>query len=124
MNAEAEVWEIEREFWEADAAFHDAHCAHDVLLLLDGEIQDRDRAIGEVADVPRLTSLVTTQESTRRLGADVVALAYSAVSCREGQADPYVVVVGSVYARRDGSWQLVSHQHTPASADRAPGQLP
>jgi len=46
------------------------------------------------------------------LGDDVASITYQATARRDDESD-YSAMVTSVYARRNGKWQLMVHQQTP-----------
>lgn len=113
MSTHQDILDLERTFWEADPAFHDAHYADDMLVIVGDQGGDRGDILADIADVPGLISLHMRDVEVRDLTEHVVALTYHATASREGQGEPYEARIGSVYVRRDGRWQLALHQHTP-----------
>lgn len=113
MDTEQAVLELEREFWKADPEFHDRHYASDIVTLIDGQVIGRDDGVAMIRGTPALTSLAFRDVHVRHLTERSVAVAYHATSWREGDSEPYIALVGSVYVHRDGRWQLAFHQHAP-----------
>ena len=107
------LWQMERDFWTGGTDVYRRHLAGDALLVFSGMTLDREGAIASIADAPRWSRVRFTDERQVALAGDVTALVYHAAARRAGGDADYRARVTSVYARRDGRWQLALHQQTP-----------
>jgi hypothetical protein len=116
MSTRDELIALEEGFWRA-AGSRDAYAAHladDAVHVFPGwgATSDNERVLQAVASVEPWETFSIDDPQIVELGADAVALVYTAHARREGQ-DEYVAAMTSVYRRADGGWKLVIHQQTP-----------
>jgi hypothetical protein len=114
MSLEEDLLALEERFWRAagDGGFYREHFADDGLLVLPGGVGvlPKEVAITAVDAAGPWTSFAIEDVRFVRLGDDSAALVYRAQAARGDQ--PYAALITSVYARRDGAWQLALHQQT------------
>lgn len=108
---------MERQFWLAGIEFYEQSLAPDAVMVFPGPagVMTRSRILTGLSEAPRWTRVLMERVRFIELGPDAVIMTYAARGEREG-SPPYDVLASSVYARRDGTWQLVFHQQTPALA--------
>ncbi|HJU46907.1 MAG TPA: DUF4440 domain-containing protein [Gaiellaceae bacterium] len=111
-----ELLTLEQGFWRA-AGHRDAYAAHlaaDAVHVFPGwgATTDNERVLGAVETVDPWETFSIDEPSLVELGADAVALVYTAHARRAGQ-DAYVAAITSVYRRDGDGWKLVIHQQTP-----------
>jgi hypothetical protein len=75
-------------------------------------VSSRAQIAETVDDSPRWESLEVEPEGMVRPADGVAILTYRACATR-GDDETYRALVSSGYVRRDGSWKLMFHQHTP-----------
>lgn len=116
MTPTDDLLELENRFWSAsgDRDFWDGNFAQEGLVVVPGQIMEKRAVVDaqsgaeswerfEMADVHRID-----------VSDDVAMLSYRAAARRTGDADDYVALISSVYARRYQAWKLMLHQQTPA----------
>ena len=113
---EAQLLELERKFWRAagDADFYRGRFADDGRCVFGFGILDKEATIASMAAASPWTGVEFTDVSVVTLAPGAAVLTYAATANREGQEE-YEATVTSVYAVRDGEWQLVTHQQTPCT---------
>jgi hypothetical protein len=107
---------LEEGFWRA-AGSRDAYAAHladDAVHVFPGwgATSDNERVLDAVETVEPWETFSMDDPALVALGADAVALVYTAHARRAGQ-DEYVAAMTSVYRRDGPGWKLVIHQQTP-----------
>jgi hypothetical protein len=113
MASSAELLDLERRFWlEATTELYRERMAADGLMAFSVGLLDKEQTIEAIAAAGPWDGVDLDDVRTVELSPDTVALVYRATGRRSGQ-DEYTALVTSVYARRDGQWQLVLHQQTP-----------
>lgn len=114
----AELVELERRGWDAlsgpdGAAFYAEVMSEDGVMVFPGLVLDKARTVAAIRTERPWESYAIDDAEVRSLGADGGLVTYRATSRREGQ-DTYRALMTSVYRRRNGRWELVLHQQTPA----------
>ena len=85
--------------------------ADDGLMVFPGVVMDKAGALDAIRETPPWSSFELSE--IRVTGdANAACITYRA-GARRGDADPYVAVMSSVYARRDARWYLLLHQQSP-----------
>jgi hypothetical protein len=110
--------DLEERGWQAMSStsptdFFEEWLADDVLMVVPGMVIDRDTFLAAVRGEPPWKTHLITEPRVITFTDECAALLYQVTAQRDGQA-PYVALMTSVYARRNGSWRLVLHQQTPA----------
>jgi hypothetical protein len=111
---EQQILELEEQFWRGGADVYRRHLAADALMVFGPVgVLDRDGIIASVEGGQRWDDVAFSDVRFVRLTGDACVVTYRADAQRAGEA-AYTALVGSVYVRRDGAWQLAFHQHTVA----------
>lgn len=109
------IWEFEASLWRADPAHYAEAIADDCLMVVPAlpfALRGRE-AIAAVADTPRWTEIVFTEQKVSRPQEGLIVIAYHAAATRP-DADSYAAWCTSVYRRRGhDDWQVIQHQQTP-----------
>ena len=116
----SELEELEREGWEAlsgsnGAAFYDELMADDGLMVFPGFVLDKRRSLEAISGAQPWTSFELSDLRVIEAGPDSAIVTYHSAAQRQDAA-PYLALMTSVYARRDGRWRLLLHQQTPTPA--------
>lgn len=121
MGKTPDLVDCEHQGWNALSSgpeqakdFYGSVLAEDAQMLFPGEM----RLVGkyhilEMMGGPPWQSFEISEAQQVALSDTAQAVAYKVVAQREG-SDPYRALISSTYAFRDGTWQLVIHQQTPA----------
>lgn len=86
-----------------------------VMILAHGFALDRQAVIGSLEHAPPWDSYDITDPTIVALGKEQVILRYTGTGRRRGEPD-FLALMGSVYVRVDGVWQLAHYQQTPVPA--------
>ena len=111
-----EIRAIEEDGWRAlmgpgGAAFYERTMADDGVMVFPGAVLDKEASIAAIGAAAPWRSY--TLDDVRVIGGeDHAVIVYRATAEREGGV-PYVALMTSHYARREGRWWLVVHQQTP-----------
>lgn len=83
-----------------------------VMILVNGMVLDRDAIAGSLNDSPPWVSYELTEERLVKIGDDAAAVVYKASAARDGQAEPFVGLMSSIYRMIDGEPRLALYQQT------------
>jgi uncharacterized protein (TIGR02246 family) len=113
----AEVEELERRGWDAlsgadGAAFYRDVMAEDGLMLFPGAVLDKAESVRAIEGATPWSRYELTDVRVIEATPDSAIVAYRAEAQRPGRP-PYEAVMTTVYARRDGRWQMILHQQSP-----------
>jgi hypothetical protein len=114
-NHAAELVELEKRFWIEGGGrpgFWQAHFADDGVVVLPIGIMDKDETLQAMQGAPSWTRVEMDELRVVPLSNSSVLLAYRASARRAVDQADFEAVVGSVYRRQDGAWQLVFHQQS------------
>jgi len=117
MRLEEELFRIEEGFWLAGADYFLRHVDANCLLAFPQAGQMHGtysrEGIAQTATAPnRWRDLRISDRQTLQPTNEVAGISYRADVLRaDGQ--PYAALVSSAYVRRDDSWKLTFHQHSP-----------
>ena len=108
---------LERSGWEAlsapgGEAFYADVMADDGLMVFPDLVLDKDRSLRAISAERPWSSFELSDVRVMSLTPDSGLVTYHARAER-GTAAPYRALMTSVYAWREGRWQLVLHQQTP-----------
>jgi ketosteroid isomerase-like protein len=113
---------LEEGFWHAtrDAGYYQDHMRDDGLAVFAGSIMTKDEAARstQAEEAAAWKDVRVGDARLIEIAADVAAFVYEGSATRDGS--PYRATCSTVYARRDGEWQLVLHQQ---SAIDVPGMV-
>lgn len=112
--------ELEERGWQAlssdePVSFCEQWLADEALLVVPGMIIDRDQFLAALRSEQPWRTHEINDARTVPFVEDCAAVLYR-VTARRGDQPPYVALITSVYARRDGTWKLIYHQQTPSPA--------
>ncbi len=114
----ARLMDLERQGWDSltqsrGGDFYGRLMAPDaVMVLVNGSVMTRDDIAASLNDAPPWTSYALTDERAVQVGEDAVALVYQATAAREGQGEPFVALMSSVYRLIEGEPRLALYQQT------------
>ena len=113
-----ELEELERRGWQAlsgphGAAFYEEIMADDGLMVFPGTILNKAASIEAIKGAAPWARFELVDTRIIRPTPDTALVVYRATAAR-ADAAPYRALMTSAYCRRDGHWQLVLHQQTPA----------
>ncbi|HXV71335.1 MAG TPA: nuclear transport factor 2 family protein [Acidimicrobiia bacterium] len=114
MSLESELLEIEEAFWESsgDADFWRENFSEEGVIALPIGLMGKKEVIRSQKKARPWSEFAMKDASVVDLGDDVASITYRAMARRDDESD-YSAMVTSVYARRNGEWQLMVHQQTP-----------
>ena len=117
MGVAAEIEDLERRGWQAlsgpdGVAFYADVMADDGVMVFPGSVLDREASLRAIGDAPPWSTFELADLQVIEIGPDSALVIYRATSQREGEAE-YRALMSSVYARRDGMWQLALDQQSP-----------
>ncbi|MBM3675932.1 MAG: nuclear transport factor 2 family protein [Actinobacteria bacterium] len=109
---------IEERGWEAlsspdPRAFCEQWLADDAVIVVPGAVIDRATFLAALTHERPWTWHRIEDPRTVELTEGAAVLMYRVVAQREDHPE-FVGLLSSVYASREGRWQLVLHQQTPA----------
>lgn len=83
-----------------------------VMVLTNGMTLDRDIIAASLNESPPWASFEITNAQLIPTGSDSAALVYTASATRDGQDEPFVALMTSVYRLVDGEPRLALYQQT------------
>ena len=83
-----------------------------VMVLVNGLVLDRDSIAKSLNEAPRWASYELTDERLVGVGGDAAAVVYKASAIRDGQTEPFVALMSSVYRMVAGRPRLALYQQT------------
>ena len=110
--------ERERAGWAAsgarDGEWYRANCTADAFFVLPGMVLNREECAKAIEDND-ITWSDYAIESPRlaMFSPDAAVLSYRCHATRDGDDQPYVALISSVYVGRGDAWFLAFHQQTP-----------
>jgi hypothetical protein len=107
-----ELLPLERALAAGGGDAYRARLAADAILVVPGQVLDRDGAIAAMDASPGWDAFAMEDARALALGDDAGVLTYTFTG-RRGDLQ-YRAVLASTYRREDG-WRLVFHQQTPLS---------
>jgi hypothetical protein len=113
-----QLMELERRGWDSltrsmGGAFYGQLMTPDaVMVLVNGMVLGRDTIASSLNDSPPWASYAHTQERLVEVGGDAAAVVYKASASRDGQTEPFVALMSSVYRMIDGEPRLALYQQT------------
>lgn len=114
----ARLMALEHEGWRsltgsAGGDFYgDLMTADAVMVLVNGMVLDRDSIASSLDDSSPWASYELTEERLVGVGDDAAAVVYKASATRDGQPEPFVALMSSVYRLVDGRPRLALYQQT------------
>jgi hypothetical protein len=118
-----ELLEIERKGWDSlcdgsGANFYGRVMTDDALMVLaNGMVMDRGQVVDALGQSPPWSSYAIDDVRLVELGADAAALVYVGTARRNGEGEPFVGAMSSVYRRIGDEWRLALYQQTPVAKD-------
>ena len=114
MSLESELLEIEERFWQSrgDTEFWATNFNDEGVIALPMGLMEKAAVLASQEDARPWSDFAIKDAHVVDLGDDVASISYTVAGRRDGESD-YTAVVTSVYAKRNGEWQLMVHQQTP-----------
>ena len=114
--------ELEERFWlegGGNPGFWRRHFAEDGLVALPLGVMDKAATLQAMQQAGPWSHVEMQDLRVLPIEDASVLVSYRARARRSEDADEYQAVVGSLYLRREGSWQLLFHQQSPAGVPDA-----
>lgn len=114
----ARLMDLEHDGWKALTQstggdfYGELMTADAVMVLVNGMVLDRDSIVRSLNDSPPWATYELTGERRVGIASDAAAVVYRASATRDGQAEPFVALMSSVYRLVDGRARLVLYQQT------------
>ena len=83
-----------------------------LMVLVNGMVLDRDTIESSLNESPPWASYELAEERLVEIGGDAAAVVYQATASRDGQTEPFVALMSSVYQVIDDEPRLALHQQT------------
>jgi hypothetical protein len=116
MSTAETLLAIESELAAGDGAAYRRHLRDDAVVIVPGEVLDRDSTTAAMDASPGWDEFALEDETVVPLGEDSALLSYR-FSGRRGDLD-YAAILSSAYVMTDeGEWKLAFHQQTPIERD-------
>ena len=115
---QALLTEREGEGWAAsgarDGEWYRANCTAEAFFVLPGMVLNREDCAQAIEDNDITWSDYAIESPRLAMFApDAAVLSYRCHATRDGDDQPYVALISSVYVGRGDSWFLAFHQQTP-----------
>ncbi len=113
-----QLMELERRGWDSlrrstGGDFYGRLMTADaVMVLVNGMVLDRDSVAASLNDSPPWDWYELAEERLVHVGGDAAALVYQARAARDGQTEPFVALMSSVYRMIDDEPRLALYQQT------------
>jgi hypothetical protein len=114
----AQLMELERKGWDSltrsrGGDFYGQLMTPDaVMVLVNGMVLDRDTIESSLNESPPWASYELAEERLVEIGGDAAAVVYQATASRDGQTEPFVALMSSVYQVIDDEPRLALYQQT------------
>jgi hypothetical protein len=112
-----ELLRIEEELGAGPGEPYRRHLAGEALVVVPGAVLDREACAAAMDAAPAWDERSIEDARTVEIARDAFLLTYRWRSRRGDLV--YEASMSSVYARRDGRWQLILHQQTPDTTGTA-----
>ena len=115
-QAEHEVIELEKQFWSEsnNRSFFERVFADDGLTAIEPMgFVDKSTAVEMSEQSPGWDDLQISDLHTVQITPDCIGVLYHGMAKRRNSGESYKASLVSVYARRNGEWQLVITAHQP-----------
>lgn len=86
-----------------------------VMVLVNGMVLDRAAVTSALGQSPPWARYEIADVRLVPISADSCALVYTGTGWRDGQEEPFVGAMSSVYVRTDDGWRLVLYQQSTKS---------
>jgi hypothetical protein len=86
-----------------------------VMVLANGMVMDRDMVTSALGESPPWARYEIQDVRLVQIAPDTAALVYQGTGYRDGQDEPFVGAMSSVYHRTDGGWKLALYQQSQKS---------
>lgn len=103
---------LERRLTAGDAEAYQELLIDDAIIVVPGMSLDKDSCVAAIEDADGWDD-VSMEDVHVTTPAEGVATVTYRFRGRRGNIAPYVALMSSVYAMRDGNWRLALHQQTP-----------
>lgn len=110
-----DIWQLEQGFWKGAADFYERHLAPEVCMVFPDPagIMRREDIVDSIRSGARWRNVTFTEQQRLEPTADTKVLVYAVTADRGGPSTAYSALCSSTYIKRNGDWQLVTHQQTP-----------
>lgn len=83
-----------------------------VMVLANGAVMDRAAVVSALGQAPPWARYAIDDARVIMIAVDVAALVYAGTGWRDGDQEPFVGAMSSVYHRTDDGWKLALYQQT------------
>lgn len=115
LDHEENLVDLEERFWlegGGNPDFWRAHFADDGIVALPFGLMDKDATVQAMEQAAPWARVDMADLRVLPLGDASALVAYRVSARRVDDEEDFGAVVGSVYVRRSGAWQLVFHQQS------------
>lgn len=98
-----------------DTFYGDLMTDEAVMVLANGMVMDRAAVTASLGESPPWRRYDISDVRVIAIGDDVAALVYTGTGWRDGQDEPFVAAMSSVYHRCGRDWKMVLYQQSPRS---------
>jgi hypothetical protein len=115
MQGHDHLVSLEERFWESagNPDFYRENFADNGVMALPVGLMTKTQVVDAMENVSEWSDYTIDDLRWVDVGNDAMALVYTTTAKRDDSDGTYHAAVTSVYANRDGEWQLVLHQQTP-----------
>lgn len=116
VDPKQSLLELERQLWNADREFYRETLSEDAMMVFPEPtgILERSDILDSLGGGGRWQSIEFGDVRLVESGDDIAQLVYRAVAERTEDGSEYSALVTTTYVRENGTWNLLSHQQTPA----------
>lgn len=118
MTATDELLELEHAGWKAlcdgtgDTFYGDIMTDDALMVLANGMVMDRATVTAALGESPPWARYEIDDVRLIEISGDTAALVYTGRGWRDGEGDPFVGAMSSVYHCTDGGWKLALYQQS------------
>jgi hypothetical protein len=116
MDSKQSLLELERQLWNADKEFYRETLSEDATMVFPEPtgILERSDILDSLGSGGRWQNIEFGDVHLVESKDDIAQLVYRAVAERTEDGSEYSALVTTTYVRENGTWNLLSHQQTPA----------
>ena len=112
------IWTFEESLWTGDAAHYRELIDPDCVMILPHtpHVLTGEAAVAAVADTPRWSSVIFSDQRVARPQEGLITIAYKVDAKRNGEADYTAWCTTTMHRLEHDVWRVVQHQQTPPLA--------
>jgi hypothetical protein len=112
-----ELLTLEKRFWTGDATYYRQNLDDSCMIAFTEMtgVFEKDDIAATIKSGSRWRNVAISLKGILGPAPGIALITYHADATRES-GEPYAALVSSGYVRRDGTWKLAFHQHTPLAS--------